>query len=151
MSWWGAVPDPVALGGAAVLGLCVGSFLNVVIWRVPRGESVVSPGSRCPTCGRELDLVENIPLVSWLVQRAKCRGCGSPVSARYPIVEALTGVVFLVVAAVARSIWSAVALAITAAVLLCLVAIWIDLRRVERRLGWIAGVGAAVSALVTLM
>jgi leader peptidase (prepilin peptidase)/N-methyltransferase len=77
---------------AAVLGLCVGSFLNVVIYRLPRGESLATPPSRCPTCGKRLSWFDNIPVVSWLVLRGKCRQCGAPISIQYPIVEAITAI-----------------------------------------------------------
>ena len=82
---------------AAVLGLCVGSFLNVVIYRLPRGESLSSPPSRCPRCGKRLAWFDNIPLVSWLVLRGKCRRCGAPISVQYPIVEAITAIAAVVV------------------------------------------------------
>lgn len=72
---------------AALFGGLIGSFSNVVIWRLPRGESVVWPGSHCPHCNRKLGPAELVPVFSWLVQRGKCRGCGKPVSARYPLVE----------------------------------------------------------------
>ncbi|HZW88084.1 MAG TPA: prepilin peptidase [Myxococcaceae bacterium] len=78
-----------------VLGLIVGSFLNVVVARVPAGESIVHPGSRCPRCGHSLAWYENIPLVSWAALRARCRSCKAPISARYPAVELLTGLLFL--------------------------------------------------------
>lgn len=83
--------------GAAVLGLLVGSFLNVVIWRVPRGESVVSPPSACPRCGHPLRPQDNIPVVSWLVLRGKCRNCAEPISKRYPLVELATAALFAVI------------------------------------------------------
>ncbi len=82
----------------AVVGLLVGSFLNVVIWRVPRGESIVSPPSACPKCGHRLRPYDNVPVVSWLVLRARCRDCGEHISARYPIVESITGLSFVVMA-----------------------------------------------------
>lgn len=78
-----------------VLGLVVGSFLNVVIARLPTHQSIVRPGSRCPRCGHALAWFENVPLVSWLCLGARCRACGAPISARYPAVEALTGCLFL--------------------------------------------------------
>nr|WP_217918799.1 A24 family peptidase [Myxococcus sp. AM010] len=77
-----------------VLGLCVGSFLNVVIARVPLDQSIVRPGSRCPKCGHVLAWYENIPLLSWLALRARCRGCRTPISVRYPLVELLTGLLY---------------------------------------------------------
>src|SRR5438045_6664371 len=78
-----------------VFGLLVGSFLNVVIYRVPRKESVVRPRSRCPGCGTQLAERDNVPVVSWLLLRGKCRTCGEPISARYPMVELLTGGLFV--------------------------------------------------------
>jgi leader peptidase (prepilin peptidase)/N-methyltransferase len=75
---------------AGVLGLAVGSFLNVVIYRLPRGESLSKPRSRCPGCGTQIRSRDNIPVVSWLLLRGRCRDCGEPISARYPLVEALT-------------------------------------------------------------
>src|SRR5437660_12426901 len=81
-----------------VVGLCVGSFLNVVVHRVPRKESVVRPRSHCPSCGTQLKEVDNIPLVSWLVLRGKCRTCGASISVRYPLVELATGLLFAAVA-----------------------------------------------------
>jgi leader peptidase (prepilin peptidase)/N-methyltransferase len=79
---------------AFVAGLAIGSFLNVVIYRVPRGESIVRPRSRCPGCGKQIRGIDNIPVVSWLVLRGRCRDCGEPISVRYPLVELLTGLLF---------------------------------------------------------
>jgi len=79
---------------AAVLGLLIGSFLNVVIHRVPRGESVVSPGSYCPSCGRPIRNRHNIPLLSWVALRGRCADCGAAISFRYPAVEVGTGLAF---------------------------------------------------------
>ncbi|MCL5966597.1 MAG: prepilin peptidase [Deltaproteobacteria bacterium] len=75
---------------AFLVGACVGSFLNVVIHRLPREESIVRPGSRCPSCGRPIRPWENIPVASFLVLRGRCAGCGNPISWRYPAVETLT-------------------------------------------------------------
>ena len=85
----------VALGA---LGSIVGSFLNVVVYRVPLGRSVVSPSSACPRCGRPVRPIDNIPVVSWLVLRGRCRDCGAPISARYPLVEIGAGLLFAAVA-----------------------------------------------------
>jgi len=75
----------------------VGSFLNVVIHRLPRGESLVSPSSRCPHCGTPVKPYDNVPVVSWLVLRGRCRHCGGPISARYPLVELATALAFAAV------------------------------------------------------
>ena len=80
----------------AALGLVVGSFLNVVIWRVPRGESVVRPASHCPSCGAAVRPRDNVPVVSWLLLRGRCRDCDQRISGRYPAVEVATAVVFVV-------------------------------------------------------
>jgi leader peptidase (prepilin peptidase) / N-methyltransferase len=85
-------------GFGAVLGLVIGSFLNVVVYRVPAGMSVVSPPSACPGCGRHIRGFDNIPVLSWLVLRAKCRDCRTKISARYPLVELSTGAAFVAVA-----------------------------------------------------
>lgn len=82
---------------AAALGLAVGSFLNVVIWRVPRGASVVRPASACPRCGHAIRHRDNIPVLSWLALRGRCRDCAAPISVRYPLVEAGTSVLFVAV------------------------------------------------------
>jgi len=84
--------------GCAVLGLAVGSFLNVVVWRVPRDESVVSPPSHCPACGAAVRPRDNVPVLSWLRLRGRCRDCGERISVRYPLVEAGTAAVFAVLA-----------------------------------------------------
>jgi len=78
-----------------LLGLAIGSFLNVVIWRVPRGESVVHPPSHCPSCDQPIAARDNIPVLSWLVLRGKCRACASPISIRYPLVELATGALYV--------------------------------------------------------
>lgn len=78
-----------------LFGLVIGSFLNVVIYRVPRRESLVRPGSHCPGCGMAIRWHDNIPVLSWLLLRGRCRGCGQPIAIRYPLVEALTGIGFL--------------------------------------------------------
>jgi leader peptidase (prepilin peptidase)/N-methyltransferase len=88
------LPLPVQLAFATAFGAVVGSFLNVIIFRVPLGRSIVWPSSACPHCGRELTWYENVPVVSWIALRARCRTCGAPISMRYPFVEALTAAMF---------------------------------------------------------
>ncbi len=83
---------PVAV--AVLFGLVVGSFLNVCIYRLPRKQSIVWPASRCTSCGRELAWFENVPVFGWLALGGRCRTCRAPVSAMYPIVETVTGVLF---------------------------------------------------------
>ena len=82
---------PLAVG---LLGLVIGSFLNVCIYRIPRNLSIVSPRSRCTACGHELAWYENLPVVSYVVLRGKCRSCGAPFSVMYPLVELTTAAVF---------------------------------------------------------
>ena len=82
-----------------IFGAAVGSFLNVVIHRVPNKESVVFPNSACPKCSSAIKPYDNIPLLSWLALRGKCRNCAEPISARYPAVELLTALVFVTVSA----------------------------------------------------
>jgi leader peptidase (prepilin peptidase) / N-methyltransferase len=85
---------------AGLFGAVIGSFLNVVAHRVPLGESLVSPGSRCPGCGAPVKAYDNVPVVSWLLLRGRCRNCGAPISPRYPLVELATALAFAAVVAV---------------------------------------------------
>jgi leader peptidase (prepilin peptidase) / N-methyltransferase len=87
--------EPFASVIALVFGLVVGSFLNVCIYRLPAGQSVVSPGSRCPNCGAPVRAWQNVPVLSWLILRGRCAACGNPISWRYPAVETLTGLAML--------------------------------------------------------
>jgi leader peptidase (prepilin peptidase)/N-methyltransferase len=82
---------------AAVAGLLVGSFLNVVAWRLPRGESLARPRSRCPSCETPIGPLDNVPVLSWLALRGRCRHCGAPISARYPLVELATAALYAAV------------------------------------------------------
>jgi leader peptidase (prepilin peptidase)/N-methyltransferase len=84
---------------SGILGLVVGSFVNVVIWRVPRKESIVVPASHCPSCDAPIAPYDNIPIISWLVLRGRCRHCDVHISARYPAVELLTGLLFAAIGA----------------------------------------------------
>ncbi len=80
-----------------VIGACIGSFLNVVAWRLPRRESLSTPPSHCPKCNKPIRPWENIPLVSWLFLRGRCRQCGQAISIRYPLVEMITAILFVIV------------------------------------------------------
>jgi leader peptidase (prepilin peptidase) / N-methyltransferase len=82
---------------AAIGGLIIGSFLNVVVYRLPRGESLSHPPSRCPSCDAPVKPYDNIPVLSWLLLRGRCRSCKAPISPRYPLVEAATGALWAAV------------------------------------------------------
>jgi len=117
------------VAGCALLGLLVGSFLNVVVWRVPRGESVVSPPSACPGCGHVIRPRDNVPVVSWLVLRGRCRDCGATISPRYPLVELGTAALFALVAWRLGPTWALPAYLYLAATAVALTMIDIDVRR----------------------
>jgi leader peptidase (prepilin peptidase)/N-methyltransferase len=87
------------------LGLVLGSFANVVIARVPRGESIVHPGSHCPSCASPVRPRDNIPVISWLALRGQCRDCGWSIPARYPLVELASGLGLLVVAVLGYALY----------------------------------------------
>ncbi|MDQ6960027.1 MAG: prepilin peptidase, partial [Mariprofundaceae bacterium] len=82
---------PLFVGVCALLGLIFGSFANVLAYRLPKGESIVTPGSRCPSCGHALTWFENIPLLSWLALKGHCRHCRVAISVRYPLLELCMG------------------------------------------------------------
>jgi leader peptidase (prepilin peptidase)/N-methyltransferase len=114
-----------AVAGAGVIGAILGSFLNVVIWRLPRGESLVRPRSACPDCGTPVRPRDNAPVLSWLLLRGRCRDCGTAISRRYPAVELLTA---LLLAAVAVADWGEDRMALGLVLMLILVPItFIDL------------------------
>ena len=106
MTWspWGASAPgaaftPLAYAVLFAFGLCLGSFLNVVIHRLPRGASLAWPPSACPACGHAIRPYDNVPVLSWILLRAKCRDCGARISIRYPAVELAAGVLVTVLAA----------------------------------------------------
>jgi leader peptidase (prepilin peptidase)/N-methyltransferase len=144
------VPGVTALvvAGCGLLGLLVGSFLNVVIHRVPRKESVVRPRSYCPGCGTTLAERDNIPVVSWVLLRGRCRTCVAPISARYPLVELLTGVVFAAVGARFGADWAVPAFLVLAAGLLAVSAIDLEHFLVPNRiLLWTLALGVPLLVL----
>jgi len=88
------LPDSILIVFAFAFGCCIGSFLNVVVYRLPRDKSLVKPPSSCPSCGKHIRFYDNIPLLSWLLLLGKCRNCKAKISPRYFIIELLTGLVF---------------------------------------------------------
>jgi len=138
-----------ALAVFALLGAVVGSFLNVVIHRVPRGESIVRPRSRCPGCETPVATRDNVPVISWLLLRGRCRACRAPIDPRYPLVEGLTATVFALVVAV-RGLEADLLLWLPfAAVLITVALIDLEHRIVPNRIllpaaAWALGVGAVV-------
>ena len=119
---------------SGVIGLMVGSFLNVVIHRVPIGESVVRPRSRCPGCGTQLAERDNIPVISWLLLRGRCRTCGMRISTRYPLIEFLTGLLFAAVGARFGADWALPAFLLFSASLIALSAIDLEHFRLPNRI-----------------
>jgi leader peptidase (prepilin peptidase)/N-methyltransferase len=132
---------------AGVLGALVGSFLNVVAYRLPRHESLVSPGSHCPSCGTPVKPYDNIPLVSWLLLRGHCRGCGVPISVRYPLVEGLTAALCVGAVLVHHS-----AAAITLSIVLILIVVPAALIDLEHRIipNRITALGAVLALVIGL-
>ena len=118
------------------VGAIVGSFLNVVIARVPKGDSIVSPGSRCPRCGNPIRWYDNVPVLSWLALRAKCRNCGQPISARYPMVELLSGVLAVAVVRQTGATWAAVGAFAFVAALVALAYIDMDTWLLPHQITW---------------
>jgi leader peptidase (prepilin peptidase) / N-methyltransferase len=108
---------------SGLFGLLIGSFLNVVIWRVPRKESIVAPRSKCPSCDTPIANRDNVPVLSWLVLHGRCRHCGEPISPRYPLVEFGTGVLFAAIGARFSTSWALPAYLVLGAALLAISAI----------------------------
>jgi leader peptidase (prepilin peptidase)/N-methyltransferase len=134
----------LAVLGAAVLGLLLGSFLNVVAHRLPRGISLVAPASRCPSCEHPIRPLDNVPVLSWLLLRGRCRDCGAAIAARYPLVEAGTAALFAAVAAARYPDRPAIVLGLVlVAFLVPLTLIDLDVRLLPNRLT----VPAAIVAL----
>ena len=115
------------IGLCAIFGLAIGSFLNVVIYRVPRDESVISPRSSCPSCGTPILERDNIPVLSWLLLKGRCRTCNAPISAKYPLVEVTCAALFAGCAARFGYRWDLPAFLALFAGLLALS--WIDFER----------------------
>lgn len=135
---------PAAAAILGVIGLAVGSFANVVIYRVPAGRSIVKPPSACMSCGTQVRPVDNVPVVSWLALRGKCHHCGAAISARYPLVEALMGAIFAAIGLRFGVSWTGAGEAVLAAGLVSLGFIDLDHFLLPRRVVYttLAAVGA---------
>lgn len=129
----------------ALLGLLIGSFLNVVIHRVPAGLSLVSPGSACPTCAHPVRARDNVPVLSWLVLHGRCRDCAAPIAARYPLVELTTAALFGTVGWRFGSTPYAAAALVVAAAGVALFMIDLDHRRLPFEITGAMGVGTVVA------
>jgi len=137
---------PIAFAAAfvGVLGATVGSFLNVVAYRLPRHQSLVSPGSRCPGCGTAIKVYDNVPVLGWLLLRGRCRSCRTGISPRYPVIEALTAALAVTVVLTRHSA-AQIALGLVLVVVLVPVAL-IDLehRIIPNRITLPAAIAAVV-------
>jgi leader peptidase (prepilin peptidase)/N-methyltransferase len=136
-----------ALAVTGVMGTIVGSFLNVVAYRLPRHESLITPASHCPACGTPVRPYDNIPILSWLLLRGHCRNCGNPISLRYPLVEGLTGALCIGAVLVHRS-----AAEITLSIVLILLVVPAALIDLEHRIipNRITGLGAVLALVCGL-
>src|SRR5918994_6753963 len=141
---------------ALPLGLAFGSFLTLAIHRVPAGESVVRPLSRCPSCGTQLRAVDNVPIVSWIALRGRCHACGARISVAYPLTELVTGGLFVATALVFEDVWATALLAPFLGLLFALSVIDIRHHKIHNRLvypalvlsaAWVAAADLAGSEL----
>jgi len=137
------------LVGAGVLGAVVGSFLNVVVWRLPRGESLVHPRSRCPHCETPIRPHHNVPVLAWLALRGRCADCAAPIPARYPLTEALTALLYVAVVAATGADRDAILGLLLVSILVPVALIDLDHRRIPNVLTGFAAV-TAVAALALL-
>jgi leader peptidase (prepilin peptidase) / N-methyltransferase len=140
------MPETPLFGIVALLGLAIGSFLNVVIHRVPRDESLVHPGSHCPQCGNAVRARHNVPVLGWLMLRGRCADCDERISARYPLVEAGTAALFVAVAARFGWSWELPAYLYLAAVAVALTMIDLDVMRLPNKIV-LPSYGVAVALL----
>ena len=127
---------------AGVFGAVIGSFLNVVAYRLSRNESLVSPGSRCPGCGTPIRAYDNIPVLGWLLLRGRCRSCAAQISPRYPIVEALTAALAVAVVLVKHSAHDVVLGLLLVGILVPVALIDLDTRKIPNKITGPASVAA---------
>ena len=138
----------LAVIAAGVAGLLVGSFLNVVAYRLPRGESLARPRSRCPQCETPIAPYDNVPVLSWLLLRGRCRHCRTAISPRYPLVEAATGVLYALVVAVADTPLRVALGLLLVTALVPITLIDLELRLIPNRITLPAAVAAVLAAVI---
>jgi leader peptidase (prepilin peptidase)/N-methyltransferase len=133
---------------AALFGAVVGSFLNVVAYRLPRNESLVTPASRCPGCGAAIKPYDNVPVLGWLLLRGRCRACQTPISSRYPIVEALTAGLAVGVILAKHSVYEIVLGLVLVGILVPVALIDLDHRIIPNKITLPASVAAVAIGLI---
>ena len=138
------LPEPFGAVYVTLIGLVVGSFLNVCIYRLPHGLSIVRPGSRCPSCKTPIRWYQNVPVLSWFLLRGRCRDCRARISPRYPLVEASTGALFVATLLVIEAVWVLPAYLLFAATTLVLVLTDFDHKRIPNRILYPATVAGTV-------
>src|SRR4051794_12423128 len=142
------MPLASSAAAAGLLGLVLGSFLNVVAYRLPRGESLAHPGSHCPGCATPVRAYDNVPVLSWLLLRGRCRSCAVPISARYPLVEAGTAVLAVAVVLVHGADRDAVLPLVLLLLLVPIALIDLDRRIIPNKL---TGPGALLAVVLGLV
>ena len=130
---------------AGFVGLLIGSFVNVVAYRIPQGISVITPASACPSCGHEIRSRDNLPVIGWLMLRGRCRDCDAPISIRYPMVEAATAGTFAAAAGLLGPVWVLPAYLWFGGVTIALVLTDLDIKRIPNRILY---PGTIVSAIL---
>lgn len=146
----GAGAQVVGIVVSAFVGLAIGSFVNVVVWRLPRGISIVEPPSHCPACRTRLTALDMVPVLSWLALRGRCRHCGSAISPRYPAIELATGAAFAGLAAAFGTLAPLASLAVVTACAVAAGAIDADGLPVPAAIG-VIGAAAAVSLVAVAL
>lgn len=143
------MPTPISIPFAAVGGLIVGSFLNVVAYRLPRGESLLWPASRCPSCKTPVKAYDNLPVLGWLMLRGRCRSCHERISSRYPVVEATCAALAVLVLVTKHSAHDVVLGLLLVAVLVPVALIDLDSRVIPNKITLPAAIAAVVAGALT--
>lgn len=142
------MPIGISAAFAGTVGAIIGSFLNVVAYRLPRRESLVKPGSHCPNCGTAIKAYDNVPVFGWLMLHGRCRSCGEHISARYPVVEAVCAVLAVAVVLTKNSAYEIVLGLMLVAVLVPVALIDLEYRIIPNRITLPAAIAAIAAGLV---